>query len=273
MAEIKVVRRSFGTIIYINGNFDGSDSREIEKWIEKLKGERIYFDLENWVVADTGPVLQFVKWLEKCQALGCMVTVGKANQRIREIIQEAQLDSNVFTLDFLDEALFQAKRLTQPRIRTLNGSHTNNGSKLRCPHCRISLAAGENECRQCGIRLKKRRAERSVTAIPFLYGTVHRQEFVNSNWIGAVTEDLDTQTFSGLGFFSHHSLTPGSLYYFVFPTLRWEPEKQDQSSLVIFRGRIKNCQLTETLYRIGVALIDLFQYQGRFLVSVDDELM
>jgi len=114
-----------------------------------------------------------------------------------------------------------------------------------------------------------RRAERRSISVPFLYTIIRNKEFIQTTWSGGVTEDMDLHTFAGVGFFSMSAMEAGTSLQFIFPTLRWSAGEDDLEKLLIFTGRVKHCANAEHWYRIGVALIDVMEYRGKFDVRTE----
>lgn len=164
----------------------------------------------------------------------------------------------------MEEATFPFKE--RPRSKELE-SVRQKTKGTQCPSCDQPIRRGANRCLLCNFELKPRRSERASVSIPFFYGRVRDQEFLQSEWIGSVTEDLDVKTFSGVGFFTSRPLPKGAEIHFIFPTLNWESAGNSESTVVIFTGRVKHASKEGAWYRIGVALFDIFEYSGQFKIQ------
>ncbi len=271
MAKVSGVHKSYGTIIRISGDMIETDLISLEKLFEKLieKNKLVYLDLGRMETGNHHILDQFFLSIKRYAANGLHLTLIQANPEIRKSIRSQHLDQYISLSDFLDEAIFPEKMGICPQVDAI----IDESPRIEmCPSCGNPLPLGNPECAQCGFSVIPRRSTRHTLSIPFLYGLLYGGEFLDSEWNGAVTEELDIKKFSGIGFFSQKKIGQGKSLYFLFPTLRWDTmPKKEISVLPIFHGRVKHCTQSGDWYRMGVALSDIYEYSGRFNIKSETE--
>jgi DNA-directed RNA polymerase subunit RPC12/RpoP len=266
MAEINGMHLPFGIAIKITGDLEISDLLRLNKWLYSPKklSAPIFVD-----IGDIGSsaeettnelIEQFVQVVEAERS----ITLIRASDGIQSAIASRGIELPIMNSDSMEEATFPYKK--RPRSKELETVKQESKS-AECPSCGHMLRKNAYKCLQCGLKIKPRRSERASVSIPFFYGRIRNKEFLQSEWIGSVTEDLDVKTFSGVGFFTKRALKQDAEIHFIFPTLMWESQGGVESTVVVFTGRVKNSTPVGDWYRIGVALIDMFEYSGKFKIQ------
>lgn len=256
----------FGITVHVNGNFTIADVLKFSKWLfsPKFFEHPLFIDFgELGEIADDAAdalLQQFEQALETKRE----ITLVRVPSRFRTRIQESGLDLPLWKSDAMDEATFPYKQ--RPSAKGLEHLKLKPAENI-CPSCNKQVRRGANRCLMCGHEFMPRRSARTAISIPFFYGRVIHKEFLQSEWIGSVTEDLDVNSFSGVGFFSARPIKSGAEIHFVFPTLSWDSQNLDESTIIIFVGRVKHCTSVGEWHRIGVALFDMIEYRGRFEVQ------
>ena len=269
MAEIKGIHKRFGTIIRVRGSIQPTDLENMKQWFRSPQtGSQIFLDLGQVSDISTPAILSLIDKLHDLKAQGKAVTVIRSTPEFKAALKKAKVDSSIWTLDYLDEAVFPFRAGLRPKITEAKSTETTLD---KCPACGQRIRPGAFKCLHCGGALFPRRSERHTLAVPFFYNNLPTNEFMDSAWRGSVTEDLDVKTFSGIGFFSAVKMPMNSVLNFIFPTLHWDSREEQRNRLNIFMGRIKHCTFAGDFYRIGVALYDMFEYQGRFDVKMEGE--
>ncbi len=269
MESFAVNKKPFGSIIKIQTSIGALDIQSLDGWFSNPESTKIpiYIDLSSIDAIDDYLLEYLLSQIKRLSLLGVPTTLVRNNPDIRKLIRESGFERPVMILDFLDEATFPLEANVKSKLKLDFEEKTISSN---CPKCSNILREGAYRCLKCGQIIATRRHDRHPVAIPFLYGKAVGNEFLNSNWLGGVSEDLDMESFSGMGFFSPRDIPKGSEIHFIFPTLRWKKkQKIDRSSLTIFTGRVKNSTPVDNWVRIGIALFNMFEYAGRFDVKTE----
>ena len=269
MEPFKVSQKPFGVIIKIQTSIGALDIQNLDAWFSKPESIKtpIYIDLSVLGNIDEYFLEYLLSQIKRLSLLGVPTTLVRNNPDIRKMIRESGFERPIMILDFLDEATFPLEANIKSKLKL---DIEEKVISTNCPKCSNPLREGAYRCLKCGQVIAARRHDRHPVAIPFLYGKAVGNEFLNSNWLGGVSEDLDMDSFSGMGFFSPRDIPRGSEIHFIFPTLRWKKKKKiDRSSLTIFTGRVKNSTPVDTWVRIGIALFNMFEYEGSFDVKTE----
>ncbi len=270
MNSFTICKKPFGSVLWINQTPNVAEIQRLDEWFsrpETIKAP-IYLDMGKLPSIDEQFFDYLLGQIRRLSVLGVPLILVRDNPDLREAFRRANWERPVMILDYLDEAIFPQESET-PQVGAVQPE-----KKLpltHCPKCQRDLRKGAYRCLHCGFTIIQRRHERHAAAIPFFYGRVSNQQFLNSSWLGGVTEDLDLDSFSGVGFFSPRDIPRGAEIHLVFPTLQWKKNDtlRQPNKLAIFTGRIKHTTYAEPWYRIGVALFDLFEYEGSFDVSTE----
>lgn len=261
----------FGITVQVSGDLHTPDLLKLNPWFfsPKHQGNPVFIDLGEVGLIEAEALDGLLELLQQAVEIERAITLVRASSVILNRMSALGIELPVWKSDSLEEAVFPFK--PKPAPKGLEKALTRE-VKNTCPACGQAVRPRAFRCLQCGHVLKPRRRERTSVSIPFFYGRIRAREFLQSEWIGSVTEDLDVHSFSGVGFFSARALRKGAEVHFIFPTLTWEFTETSDSTLVIFTGRVKHCTPVGHWYRVGVALIDMFEYNGRFRVQEDDDL-
>lgn len=265
MESFEIIKKPFGAVIQVKHSPSYADFQRLDEWFSNPASLKmpIYIDL-GALEAIEKQLFEYISGqLKRLLVLGIPITLVREQSDLRESFQKAGWDRPLMILDYLDEAVFPQE--TQVRPFLVSGAETKAKSPF-CPKCSKEIRPGANRCLHCGQMLFQRRHERHEVSLPFLYGRVANREFLNSNWLGGVTENVDIASFSGVGFFSPREIPRGTEIHLLFPTLNWNKNKEVKSEnvITIFTGRVKHITQVDKWYRIGVALFDLFEYTGCF---------
>ncbi|RJP35323.1 MAG: hypothetical protein C4527_00630 [Candidatus Omnitrophota bacterium] len=270
MAKVSGVHKPFGTIVRIKGEVEAADLEQLETLFTRLTRNKnsLFLDLGKMGVGDGKHLDRVLSAIKRYAKQGLPITLVQAHPDIREAIRAQRLDRYVTLSDFLDEAIFPSQMDVRPKI---DENLLTEPIKEVCPSCDRLLQHGEDICRHCGLGVIPRRKARHSISIPFLYGSFGTGEFLGSDWKGGVTEDLDLNTFSGIGFYCRQELAVGNSVFFLFPTLQWELTPRQPSILPIFHGRVKHAARAGDWFRLGVALCDMYEFSGRLNVAAEEE--
>lgn len=266
MANINGMHLPFGIAVQIAGELGISDLLRLNKWLYSPKhlSSPLFIDLGELGSCDNETldalIEQFVQVVEAERS----ITLVRASENIQSTIASRRIELPIMNSDSMEEATFPFKE--RPRSKELE-TVIQQLKGEECPSCGHRLRKGAHRCLQCDFKIKPRRSERASVSIPFFYGRIRDKEFLQSEWIGSVTEDLDVKTFSGVGFFTKRPLRQGAEIHFIFPTLLWESKGANESTVAVFTGRVKHSSPVVDWYRIGVALIDMFEYSGKFNIQ------
>ncbi|MDP8244484.1 MAG: hypothetical protein P9L94_10425 [Candidatus Hinthialibacter antarcticus] len=268
MATLKVVEMPYGISVHVSGNFEIVDVLKFNKWLftPKFLEHHLFIDFGELGPLTDDTVKALLQQFEQALESNREITLVKVPADLKKRIKESGLELPLWKSDSMDEATFPYKQQPESKgLKQLKQTANDN----TCPSCNKQVRRGANRCLNCGHEFMPRRSERASVSIPFFYGRVDNKEFLQSEWIGSVTEDLDVDSFSGVGFFSSRPIRKGAEIHFVFPTLGWDSKRLNESTLVIFTGRVKHCTSAGEWHRIGVALIDIVEYAGRFEINTE----
>ena len=267
MDSIDIVRKSFGSVIRLKQSPKAADIQYLDEIFSQPQTTKapVYIDLGALNAIDGHIYDYLLSQIKRLSVLGVPLTLVRENPDLRLALKNSDLERPVMVLDFLDEAVFPSE--SDVKTTTEIASQKQPSASV-CPKCKKNIRPGAYRCIHCGIMIVQRRSPRHPVAIPFLYGRVHNKEFLNTTWMGGVTEDLDINSFSGVGFFSPQEIPRGVEIHLLFPTVQWN-QTSDHSRLRIFVGRTKHTTQVDGWHRIGVALFDMFEYTGRFDIKMD----
>ncbi len=197
---------------------------------------------------------------------GGTLRVIRIPQRLQDMFTATQLSKSLHVDPFGDESGFiEREDVPVAPIKTMNFDKRIKAE--RCPQCKATMRPGAYSCIECGETIRPRRAPRHKVALPMLYRTNNQDEFVSGSWIPAITDDMDLQRFSGVGFFSTESFEMNRQLHLVFPTLQPLRDGDSCNVLVVFRGRVKNQVRIDDYHRVGLALFDYYEYEGAWEVE------
>lgn len=264
MKHITIIRHHLGLIIRIKQLPDQNDWIELTELIhqEKSKTLRFFWEFNRLNQVNVSIVEQLLPILSIVNNTGGKSVLVRSNRDLRQIIQHIGGEQCFPILDFLDEALFPERSAAKSKGEILKRNTTvQKQVELSSPNSPNSSIEEKQD------NLIPRRSKRTNICLPFLFGPFANQEYMLSTWTGCVTEEIDIESFSGLGFFSQQNIQTGAKLNFIFPTLRIGHGNSDASKITIFSGRVKHTTPVKQWIRLGVALIDAFEFTGQFTIK------
>ena len=182
----------------------------------------------------------------------------------RELLRRTQLERLFEIYEYEDELDYLNAGTGQTSHAGVNVSHVQAKAKNeRCPNCGAALRHGAHSCFDCGATVRRRRAIRHQVSLPLLYNTTAGADLLVGHWVGGVTDDIDLERFSGVGFFTTEVFHPQQELRLIFPTIA-DPGASD-GVLTIFLGRIKNLIEIDDYTRVGLALFDTMDYKATWI--------
>lgn len=254
MNSLSFFRHPSGLIIRIKSLIAEDDWDQLHRYVDKhgKKGERVFIDLNRLKRLNEDFYFELLANIQPMMSKGLNILLIRSDSDLKFFFEQSGWPEPPIVLEYLDEALFPGR------------SRKPIGFQVQQAVPEAVQKQPEPKSEKKAAPRELRRTPRSSLSLPFLYTYSKVDDLLNTQWTFAVTEELDIHTFSGLGFFTFQPILKDTMLKFVFPTVFARESEKALSNLTVFSGRVKNCISVGSYHRIGVALIDVLEYEGSF---------
>lgn len=263
--KIKQRRRGNMSIFDISGSLLTQDLALLERgFLHVNESDTLVLNLADVPRIHPDALKSFVRELKRrVRARGSLKLLNLPDDA-RELLRRTQLERLFEIYEYEDELDYLNITNGQASHSGVNVSHVQARAKNeRCPNCGAALRHGAHSCFDCGATVRRRRAVRHQVSLPLLYNTTAGADLLMGHWVGGVTDDIDLERFSGVGFFTTEVFRPQQELRLIFPTIA-DPGAGD-GVLIIFLGRIKNLLEIDDYTRVGLALFDTMEYKATWV--------
>jgi anti-anti-sigma factor len=261
--RIKRIHNGRTTALALEGDLDRQGAVQLKRAFDALgnRNRPLILDFQNVGLVGMIGLACLEQEANRRTAVGGRLRVIRIPQRLQDLFSATQLDKQIEVDPFCDETAFIERSDIPLQVRK-QWKSAHKVKEEKCPKCKAVLRPGAHACMECGETVKLRRATRHSVPLPMLYRTISSHEFVSGKWSPAITDDIDLDRFSGVGFFTTDRFDLNQELHIIFPTL--QPQRDDNSChvLIVFRGRVKNQIRMGEYYRAGLALFDYYEYEG-----------
>lgn len=255
MKSLSAFHHPSGLIIRIKAIPTDKEWNQLGAYLDEYsrKDTRVHIDLNRMAKVSEEFFAQLMQYMDRFAQRGLNVVIIRTEPDLKSFIHDSGASDSIAVLEYLDEALFP----NRPATRLPMTARIQDSARKTPP-------TPSPEPKPTSTPKDKRRRSRENVSLPFFYTQVTETDILAAPWNCAVTEEMDIQSFSGLGFFVLHPIMKGKMLKIIFPTVSSKTEPNSLSTLTLFSGRVKNCISVGRFHRIGVALIDVYEYEGRF---------
>lgn len=263
--KIKHRRRGNLSIFDISGPLQAKELALLDRGFQHVKAsETLVLNLAAVPRLHPDAIKALVRELQRRARSKGSLKLLNVPESARELLRKTQLERLFEIYDFEDELDYLNVSPGEQPHPAVNVSRVQARAKdERCPNCKAALRHGAHSCFECGAAVRRRRAVRHQVSLPLLYSGVAGEDFLEGQWVGGITDDIDLVSFSGVGFFSAEEFRPQQELRLIFPTIA-ESGSSD-GTLMIFLGRVKNIVEVEGYARVGLALFDTVEYKARWV--------